>query len=321
MLLENKKTISAYFDFTLEVMTNLYIYVSHYAHWFQRAWIEDLVVAVQTTKLRRFNSLQPWQAKLCALGMSVCTLLLTLNWVRTLLGVSFNSLEEFLIGGEANARTIFWFSDNAQVVPVAAVVANISRFYNSVYHHMIMNSFLPTAMFMIYWISKDFFNGINQGGVPVADSLVLYEEYKFIIAKGNNYYSGYLMYYMTSIIAFHGVHLFDSLNYNDLFWKITMYTYYLYTWLNLWLPTKVIIHSKKMKRYLALNGNYLKMDQRKLKIMLNDMIPWVPRKGIKAGKDLVVSSQVAASLISSVWSYSMIVSVAKYIANLRSQFN
>ncbi|CAG7734377.1 unnamed protein product [Allacma fusca] len=310
-LLGNKKSLVAYFDFMDESLVNFYIYFYFYSHWFHTEWIEELVVSVQTTKLRRFSTLQCWQAKLFAFALGATTFILSINWIRSVHGISLSSLESFLASGESNAKIIFWNNKDTKMSTITSVMAIIARFYNCLYHQMIMNSFLPSSMLMIYWIGKDFFNGIKQEKLDVSEVLTLYEEYKLVIIKGNNYCSSYLWYYINVILLFHGMHLFDTLNYNEFWWKTSMYIYYVYTWLNLWLPVSLLIHTKELKRFLWKDRNYLTLERRQLVILLHDMIPGLPRKGIKAG-EFSVSSGFCATVISTVWSNSMLISLSKF---------
>ncbi|CAG7679803.1 unnamed protein product [Allacma fusca] len=158
----------------------------------------------------------------------------------------------------------------------------------------------------IFW-----FDVSNTGFAPmfadldVEEVMMFYKEYKYLMSIANKYCSGYLQYYVSMTVSFNSVHLFETLNTSDTFWKSNMLVYDFETWLIMWIPTTVVIQGKGMKKWLWKDKNYMSINRQNLSLTLHDMIPTTPGKGMEASRNLVVTSAFTGKVLTTMWSYSM----------------
>ncbi|CAG7837358.1 unnamed protein product [Allacma fusca] len=310
VLLANKNYVVPYFDFANESVLNIFIYWHFYMHWMGTERVDSFLEFIQTSSLLRFDRTPIWKGKLYAWMYWFVSLYLSFHWTRVVHGIDLYSLNGILVTGKVTAQALFWIDDINDVPPMLGILAFLARTYNVMYHHTVLITFTPVTMLTVLLIVTDFYDSILSYNLSIDEVLKNYEEYKELIDRANAYCSTYLFYYMAMALTFNSVHLFDTLNTTDFWFKISMYIYDVDIWFKLWSSAKILIHAKKMKKWLWKDCNYLRIPRQQLSLTLHDMIPWMPRRGLRAGKYLVVSSEFAGTVVANMCSYSLFVSVS-----------
>ncbi|CAG7720321.1 unnamed protein product [Allacma fusca] len=319
LIFENKGNVIAYFDFFNKISVNCGIYIHAYMHWIRLDVVEAFIEAIQISPVIRCCRTPVWKAMMVPGFICTLVLYLTCTWWILIFGIDVSSWNGFSVSAQMAAREMFWWDRNKDVNPwlPLRIVAILGQVIDSLCSHTSLNTYLPVQLYCAYYIVRDFFTTMLNGRMDSVEALALFREYVVLMKKVNAYLGLYVMQYMVMTMTYHSIHLFDMLNSTTIWWKISTYAYVAYVVNFYFLLSLIFIETKKMKKWLWKDRNYLKIPYHQLITIMYDLLNYNYQFGIRLGKFFTTTVEFCGGILAKTMGHSMLIKLAEQ--NLMSQ--